>query len=108
MRIKIRYSFFVFLLSGLIHPVSGRSNDTIAITLSLRNVVDLAILQSASVKYAQNTNVNYYWRWKNFQSSFRPQLILTGEVPNFTQQNIPVVQPDGSIEIGRASCRERV
>ncbi len=103
MRVKLRYSFLVFLLSVLIHPVSGGSNDTIAFTLSLRNVVDLAILQSASVKYAQNTNVNYYWRWKNFQSSFRPQLILTGEVPNFTQQNIPVVQPDGSIEFRKVS-----
>jgi len=103
MRNKFYYSVFLFFLSGLIYPISGISNDSIVYSLSLRNVVDLAIRQSASVKYAQNTNVNYYWRWKNFKTSFRPQLILTGEVPNFTQKNTPVVQPDGSIEFRKIS-----
>jgi len=103
MRNKISYSVFLFFLSGLIHSLSGISNDSIVYSLSLRNVVDLAIRQSASVKYAQNTNVNYFWRWKNFKTSFRPQLTLTGEVPNFTQKNTPVVQPDGSIEFRKIS-----
>ncbi len=103
MRIKIRYSVLFFILSGLIYPLSGNSNDSVVYSLSLRNVVDLAIQQSASTKYAQNTNVNYYWRWKNFKTSFRPQLTLTGELPNFTQKNTPVVQPDGSIEFRKIS-----
>ena len=51
---------FLYIQPGNALP----ANDTDTLSLSLSNVVDLAIQQSASVKYAQNTNVNYYWRWK--------------------------------------------
>jgi outer membrane protein len=77
--------------------------DTDTLSLSLSNVVSMAIQQSASVKYAQNTNVNYYWRWKNFKTSFRPQLTLNGDLPNYTHTTSPVVQPDGSIEFKQVS-----
>jgi outer membrane protein len=74
------------------------ANDSLRLILSLRNVVDLAISQSASVKYAQNTNVNYYWRWKNFKTSFRPQLVLSGNLPEYVHRPDAVIQPDGSVE----------
>jgi outer membrane protein TolC len=77
--------------------------DTVSIPLSLRNVVDMSIRQSASIKYVQNTNVNYFWRWKNFKTSFRPQLTLNGDLPNYTHTTTPVVQPDGSIEFRQVS-----
>lgn len=73
------------------------------ITLSLRNVVDLAISQSSSVKYTQNRNVNFYWRWKNFQTGFRPQLTFSGDLPNYTHTTTPVTQPDGTIEFKQVS-----
>jgi outer membrane protein len=90
--------FICFLLSCIHIRSACQSSDTMRIPLSLKNVVDLAIHQSASVKYAQNTNVNYYWRWKNFQTSFRPQLTLNGDLPNYTHTNTPVTQDDGSIK----------
>ena len=71
--------------------------DYIVVSLSLRNVVDLAISQSSAVKYVQNRDVNYYWRWKNHQTRFRPQLTLSGDLPDFENQTKPIVQPDGSI-----------
>jgi len=86
------------LLLGINFRLACQSEDTTKIPLSLRNVVDMAINQSASVKYAQNTNVNYFWRWKNFQTSFRPQLTLTGNLPTYTHTNTPIVQDDGSIK----------
>ncbi|HJZ40686.1 MAG TPA: TolC family protein [Bacteroidales bacterium] len=90
---------FLYIQPGNALP----ANDTDTLSLSLSNVVDLAIQQSASVKYAQNTNVNYYWRWKNFKTSFRPQLTLNGDLPNYTHTTSPVVQPDGSIEFKQVS-----
>ncbi len=72
--------------------------------LSLQNVVDLAISQSSSIKYEQNRYENYYWRYKNHQAQFRPQLILTGNLPNFEQSTQPITQNDGSVQfrkIGR-------
>lgn len=93
--------FFVYVISSQASLYS--QEDTSVVSLSLRNVVDLAIRQSASVKYVQNTNVNYYWRWKNFRSSFRPQLTLNGDMPNYTHTTTPVQQPDGSIEFKQIS-----
>jgi outer membrane protein len=73
------------------------AQDGLAVSLSLKNVVDLAISQSSAVKYAQNQDVNYYWRWKNHQTRFRPQLTLSGDLPDFQNQTKPITQPDGSI-----------
>lgn len=84
------------LISGLC--TVAQMPDSLLVNLSLKNVVDLAINQSASVKYVQNTNVNYYWRWRNFKTSFRPQLVLSGNLPEYIHRPDAVVQPDGSIE----------
>jgi hypothetical protein len=93
---------FFFLLSGylFLHTGTVYAQDVVRskVTLSLRNVVDLAIRQSSSAKYAQNTHVNYYWRWKNFQTRYRPQLTLQGDLPNYEHSTTPVTQPDGSIQ----------
>lgn len=72
-------------------------NDTLQYRLGLGDVVSLAIEQSSAVKNVENRNINYYWRWKNFKTKFRPQLVLSGTLPNYTQQNIGVTQPDGSL-----------
>jgi len=92
---KLYLPLFFFSLVN-IHANGVDLRDTI--TLSLQNVVDLAVVQSSAVKNAQNQNVNYYWRYKNFQSRFRPQLMLSGNLPNYAQTTSPVTQPDGSIE----------
>lgn len=85
---------------------SLQAQDTIVLSLSLKNVVDLAINQSSAVKYAQNRDVNYYWRWKNHQTSFRPVLTLSGDLPNFENQTKPIVQPDGSINFNKVTQLE--
>jgi outer membrane protein len=101
---KTYYKITGWIIIGCFIITTGtvKSQDN-KITLSLKNVVDLAITQSSSIKYVQNQNVNYYWRWKNFQTRFRPQLTLTGELPNYTQSTIPVTQSDGSIEFKQVS-----
>jgi len=111
--------FLISLVFGLLccaaSPLHGQSNDTIPLDtinlekvldtvtyeLSLRNVIDLAINQSSATKYAQNTDVNAYWRYKNFLTRFRPQLVLSGDLPKFENTNNPITQPDGSIKFQR-------
>ncbi|MCK5694579.1 MAG: TolC family protein, partial [Bacteroidales bacterium] len=82
------------------------AQDPLKVSLSLRNVVDLAISQSSAVKYVQNQDVNYYWRWKNHQTRFRPQLTLSGNLPDFENQTKPITQPDGSIEFNQVTQLE--
>ncbi len=88
----ITFCFFLF------QAIQVEAQDSIRYKLDLQDVVSLAIEQSSSVKNVQNRNVNYYWRWKNFKTKFRPQLVLSGNLPNFTQSNVGVTQPDGSLK----------
>ena len=99
----IRVSFIaVWLFSGGILC----AQDTLKLSLSLKNVVDLAISQSSAIKYVQNRDVNYYWRWKNHQTRYRPQLTLSGDLPDFENQTKPIVQPDGSIKFNQVTQLE--
>lgn len=83
---------FLFIISGLY------AQDTITYSLSLHDVVNLAIDKSSAMKYNNNKNVNYYWRWRNFKTSNRPQLVLSGDLPGYNQSTEAVTQPDGSVE----------
>jgi hypothetical protein len=59
--------------------------------------------QNDTIKYVQNRNVNYFWRYRNFKTRFRPQLVLSGDVPNYSHTTSPITQPDGSIEFKQVS-----
>ena len=81
-------------------------NDTIAYKLTLDAVIDMAITQSSAIKYVQNQNVNYYWRYRNFKTRFLPQLVLSGDLPDYSHTTSPITQPDGSIEFKQISNLE--
>ena len=99
--IKDITSFIIILL--FLNAESKAQNSYIAVKLSLSDVVGMAVQQSPSIKYHQNRNVNNYWRWKNFQANFRPQLGISGDLPNYRVSNEPITQPDGSIEFKQIS-----
>ena len=99
-RIFIVFAFLLFPLKMI------GQDSLLMVSLSLRNVVDLAISQSSSVKYVQNQDVNFYWRWKNHQTRFRPQLTLSGNLPDFENQTKPITQPDGSIVFNQVTQLE--
>ena len=89
---------FVFFVPGFNQNSFAQEEEKIDFItkLSLANVVDLAIHQSSSVKYAQNRNVNYYWRWQNFKTRFRPELTLSGSMPIYSNSINENIQDDGS------------
>lgn len=96
---------FLICLTGLLlslRPSYGQL-DSIDFQLTLDGIIDLALTQSPSAKYIQNQNVNYYWRYRNFKTRFRPQLTLAGDLPNYTHTTQPITQPDGSIEFKQVS-----
>lgn len=95
------FIILIFLASFSIYTNAQPQDNLYVVELSLSNVVDLAITQSSAVKYAQNRDVNTYWRRRNYLTRFRPQLLLTGDLPKFENTNSPITQPDGSIEFQR-------
>jgi outer membrane protein TolC len=92
----MRYLSIIALF--LILTVSVAAQDTIQYSLSLKDVVNLALEKSWAMKNNNNRNVSSYWRWRNYKTSNRPQLVLSGELPKYNQTTIPVTQPDGGIE----------
>jgi len=95
----MRQNSKVLFLISLFFTFSVKAqNDGEIVKLTLKNVVELAIEQSPSIRYHQNRNVNYYWRWKNFNANFRPRLSLSGDLPDYQFSNEPITQPDGSIK----------
>ncbi len=94
--------FYTIVIFCSLSSVSAQI-DSIKFVLSLDDVIDLAITQSSAVKYVQNTNVNYYWRYRNYKTRFRPQLVLNGDVPDYRHNTQPITQPDGSIQFKQVS-----
>ncbi len=93
-----KHSKFIFLISFFIAFSSNARDGKEVVKLTLDRVIDLAVQQSPSIKYHQNRNVNYYWRWKNFKANFRPQLGISGDLPDYRLSNEPITQQDGSIK----------
>lgn len=66
--------------------------------LSLQELVALAQGQSIAARQAKTAMDTRYWEWRTFQSALRPQLLLMGNLPDFTRAYQEVVQPDGTVE----------
>ncbi|MBC6698936.1 TolC family protein [Hymenobacter puniceus] len=64
--------------------------------VSLPQVIELALSQSAVAKQAATSRDQSYWQWRAYQANYRPQLGLQGTVPGFSRVITPVVQPDGT------------
>ncbi len=98
--------FLLLLIAGLYYPSTAQDvtiDSSEIVKLTLDKVVEMAIMQSPSMRYYQNRNVNYFWRWKNFKANFRPMLSVSGDLPNYQVANQPITQPDGSIEFKQIS-----
>lgn len=64
---------------------------------TLQEIVEMALINSPTVKNVKNQRQNAYWRYRNYKTSFRPQLDLNGAIPDYFSSNTPVTQPDGSV-----------
>ena len=97
----------VTLFAATLNPLFGQMQlDTIKYRFTLQDVIDMAITQSSAIKYIQNRNVNYYWRYRNYKTRFRPELVLRGDLPDYSHTTRAITQPDGSIEFKQISNLE--
>lgn len=104
---NITKSLFLLVLIMGVNPLFGQIHpDTVKYKFTLQDVISMALSQSSAIKYVQNRNVNYYWRYRNFKTRFRPQLVLSGDLPDYSHTTRPITQPDGSIEFKQISNLE--
>lgn len=77
--------------------------------LNLAEVVDIARAESPSAKLAETRLNNTFWRYRSFQSDYKPQIVLDATLPNLNRSIDPIVLPDGSEDfISRALMRNSV
>lgn len=89
----------MILLAQIVMPALVKSqslNDTVK--LNLQDVITIAKAHSTAAVQAATIRENQYWQYKTFKSNYSPQLMLDGTLPQFSKTNIPVVQPDGTVQ----------
>lgn len=87
----IAFIFIIFVFSS----VYGQKNLK---TLTLPQVIDLALEQSPEAVLAIHMFRSSYWEYRSYKSSMLPSLYLRGSVIDFNNSISSVIQPDGSEE----------
>ncbi len=67
-------------------------------TLTLEETIELARKNSRSAKQAETSRTLGYWSYAVFRSQLKPQLLLRGTLPDFSNRPIQVRQEDGTFE----------
>ena len=93
---KLKYLSLHIILNCLI--IIGLSAQENTVQLSLNQVIELAKSQSIASRQANTQKETAYWEYKSYQSNYKPQLTLSGTLPNFNRTFQEVIQPDGTIE----------
>lgn len=84
-----------FLLLVMGAPAAAQPSSS---SLTLPEVITLALGQSAVARQTQTTRDKSYWEWRTYQANYKPQLGLQGTLPGFSRVITPVVQPDGTTD----------
>lgn len=92
----MKYLKYIFLLFSLLFTTKNYAQ--VVTKLTLLEVVEMAKSQSILARQASTTKETKYWEWKTFQSNYKPQLVLNGNLPAFTRSFSQVIQPDGTIQ----------
>lgn len=66
-------------------------------TYTLEEVLEYTQNYSPEAMKNKTSKENKYWQWKTYKSNYKPQLVLNSTIPSYINNNIPVIQEDGSI-----------
>lgn len=66
--------------------------------LTLEEAITSALSKSISYKKNKTAFETSQWRYREFQSYLRPQVKLSGNLPVYRKESIPIYQQDGSIQ----------
>lgn len=89
--LKLVKTVFFFLFLSYATQIQAQKQ------LSLKQIIELAKDESPSALLAANNKNNRYWAFRTFQSNYKPQLVLSGNLPNFNRSINPITLPDGEL-----------
>lgn len=99
MRLKkqIKSILQLALKSGIFVLLLVVASQLKAQTYTLKEVLNYAQNYSPEAMKNKTSKENKYWQWKTYKSNYKPQLVLNSTLPSYQNNNIPVIQEDGSI-----------
>src|SRR5690349_19625513 len=68
-------------------PAAGRSPQAV---LTLPQVIDLTLVQSAVAKQAHTNRETSYWQYRSFRADYKPLLSVDGVLPNYSRTILAV------------------
>ena len=84
-----------WLLNLVSWSVAAQNPNNIK-TLTLPEAIKLALQEATVAKQAIAQRENSYWEWRTYKANYRPQLSLSGTLPDFNRAISSVIQPDGT------------
>lgn len=90
---RILISTFYLFYAGLLFSQSEKTTP-----FTLQQIVEIAKNQSIAARQAATLKTTRYWEWRSFQADLKPQLLLTGTLPDFNRTFQPITQPSGTID----------
>lgn len=95
---SIVFSVWMVGMYSLACPHAARAQGQDTLRLTLEQVVTMAKSQSLAARQAATTRETKYWEFRTFQSNYKPQLVLNGNLPSFNRSFQQIYQPDGTIQ----------
>jgi outer membrane protein TolC len=89
--------------TSLAQAQTNTLNLQITRQLTLQETIELALSSSTAAKQASTNKTSSYWEYRTFKADYRPQLALSGTLPNFSRSIVPVIQPDGTTDFRAVS-----
>ncbi|GJM32986.1 MAG: membrane protein [Saprospiraceae bacterium] len=81
--------------------------DTLVV--SLQQTIEMAQLGGPEVKIAQTSFSNSYWFHQSFLANYRPQMVLSGTLPNLDRSIQAITLPDGTLKfVGQSFMRNDI
>ena len=71
--------------------------------LTLNEIINLAKNQSIAARQATTQKETAYWQYRSYLSNYKPQLTLSGTLPNFNRSFQEVIQENGTIKFQRVT-----
>jgi len=90
--------FFCFVSINLI---AQNDNELNLRKYSLDEIIVQVQNESPFALQAETRKENRYWNYRTYIAQYRPQVFLSGQLPNYSRVNQAVQQPDGSFEFRR-------
>lgn len=86
--------FIVFIFQFLTGLSQSRDIDSIEFTLG--RIIAFARDNSSRALQAENRKENRYWQYRTYLSNYKPQLSLSGRLPEFRRSVVAVQQESGA------------